>query len=178
MSHGERSNPKRSTWWDHAHRAHKTNGSLWSLWQLAARLKCGPSWTMSSLWIAMPALPCFSQWECLPSLQMVVFTAHRKNSGGFNLELSVGGESAVFPLFPKKRDNPYFFHGTVSLVACCFQVTILQFQPRCLAQAPHGTSVWAPLVLAAAGHQNLTSFKELKLPHFQVHWPPSGLGSP
>lgn len=106
MSPAERSNPKRSTWCDLAHRAHKTNGSLWSLSQLEERLKCGPSWTLSSLWIAMPALPCFSQWNAYPPSKWL-FLQLTEKTGGFHLEFSVGGESVVFPLFPEKGQSVF-----------------------------------------------------------------------
>lgn len=55
----------------------------------------------------MTALPWYSQREYLLSLQIVVFTAQRKNSGGFNVEFSVGGGTVVFPLFPEKGQSRF-----------------------------------------------------------------------
>lgn len=105
MPHAEKSNPDKSTWCDLTHRTHTTYGCLWSLSELEAWLKCGPSWTVvfpvhTHAYSAM-LLP----MEIPTLLQMVIFTAQRKNSGGFHVEFSAGEGTVVFPLFPEKRQS-------------------------------------------------------------------------
>lgn len=94
----------------------------------------------SSLCIPMPTLPCFSQWKYLPSSKWSFLQLKEKTVGDFMWNLVLRKGSWCF-LCSLKRGSPYFLHGTVSLMARCFQVTFLQFQLRCSFGAG---SIWAP----------------------------------
>lgn len=90
-----------------------------------------------------PCLPCHaspngntyfpSKWSFLQLQENTV--------GDFMWNLVLGEGPWCF-LYSLEMGSPYFLHGTASLMTRCFQVTFLQFQPRCSAQALHGTTVW------------------------------------
>lgn len=155
MPRAEKINPKYSAWYGLTHRTHKTNECLWSLSQLGAWLKCGPSWT-----VVFPlnshAYPAMLLPMGIPTLPLngFFFTARRKNSEGFHVEFSVGGRTVVFPLLLEKGQSIFppwhcvadgtFFPGHLSSVS---------------AEALSPSPAWHQH-LAAAGHPNFTSLKE------------------
>lgn len=107
----------------------------------------------SSLWTAISTLPCFSNGNTYPPSKWSFLQLKEKT--GFHVEFSGGGVS-----FIPWKGAVHISSMALCHMAHCFQVTFLRFQLRCSAQALPGTSVWAPLVLAAVGHPNFPSFQE------------------